>query len=103
MSFKTAPKPNPLKTTTAPSYPRGDACTGWHLVQTPQPGVIQERVPPGTAGVRHRHAVAQQFFYVLRGTATFELAGERLVPGPGEGVHVPPGQAHRVRNEAGSR
>ncbi|OGX89144.1 cupin domain-containing protein [Hymenobacter coccineus] len=85
---------------TAPSYPWGDACTGWHFVQTPGLGVIQERMPPGTAEVRHRHAAAQQFFYVLRGTATFELAGERLVLGPGEGVHVLPGQVHRIQNKA---
>lgn len=85
---------------TAPSYPWGGACTGWHVVQTPRLGVIQERMPPGTAEARHRHAVAQQHFYVLKGTATFELAGERLVLGPGEGVHVQPGQAHRIQNEA---
>ncbi len=92
----------PAKTSlaTAPSYAWGDACTGWHLVNNPQLGVIQETMPPGTAEVRHYHAVAQQFFYVLRGRATFELLGQVLHLGPGEGVHVAPGQAHQLRNEA---
>lgn len=87
-------------TATAPCYAWGNGCTGWHLVQNARLGVIQETMPPGTAEVRHRHAAAQQFFYVLKGTATFELAGERLVLGPGEGVRVLPGQAHRIQNEA---
>ncbi len=55
-------------------------------------------MPPGTAEVRHRHAAAQQFFYVLRGEAAFELAGEQLLLGPSEGLHVQPGQAHSIRN-----
>ena len=58
-------------------------------------------MPPGTAEVRHFHHVAQQFFYVLRGVATFELAGETLQLGPGEGIQVAPGQAHQLRNESG--
>ncbi len=85
---------------TAPSYPWGDACTGWHLVQNPQLGIIQETMPPGTAEVRHYHERAQQFFYVLRGTATFELAGETLYLQAGEGVHVAAGQPHQLRNAA---
>lgn len=85
---------------TAPAYAWGDACTGWHLVQNAQLGIIQETMPPGTAEVRHYHARAQQFFYVLQGKATFELAGETLRLGPGEGLEVPAGQPHQLRNEA---
>ena len=88
-----------ISTATAPAYTWGQACTGWHLVQNARLGVIQETMPPGTAEVRHRHAVAQQFFYVLRGEATFELDGERLTLRAGEGLHVRPGQAHRIQNE----
>ncbi len=59
-------------------------------------------MPPGTAEVRHFHHLAQQFFYVLRGEATFELAGETLRLGPGEGIYVAPRQAHQLRNESGT-
>ncbi|MGI4863684.1 MAG: cupin domain-containing protein [Janthinobacterium lividum] len=86
---------------TAPSYPWGTGCTGWHLVENAALGVIQETMPPGTAEVRHYHERAQQFFYILQGEATFELAGETLHLGPGEGLHVAPGQPHQLRNASG--
>jgi mannose-6-phosphate isomerase-like protein (cupin superfamily) len=89
-----------ISTTTAPSYPWGDACLGWHLVKNPQLGIIQETMPPGTAEVRHYHERARQFFYVLRGEGVFELAGKTLQLAPGEGIEVPPGQPHQLRNEA---
>ncbi len=85
---------------TAPSYTWGEACTGWHLVKNTQLGVIQETMPSGTAEVRHYHQQAQQFFYILHGEATFELAGATLRLGPGEGVHVAPGQPHQLRNDS---
>jgi mannose-6-phosphate isomerase-like protein (cupin superfamily) len=31
--------------------------------------VIEERMPPGTAGQRHRHQRSRQFFFVLEGEA----------------------------------
>ena len=92
--------PAKISLATAPSYPWGNACTGWHLVQNPQLGVIQETMPPGTAEVRHYHERTQQFFYILRGEATFELAGETLRLLPGEGIHVEPETPHQLRNEA---
>ncbi|GAB3638163.1 cupin domain-containing protein [Hymenobacter arcticus] len=85
---------------TAPSYAWGEGCTGWHLVKNEQLGVIQETMPPGTAEVRHYHARATQFFYVLRGKGAFELAGQTLWLGPGEGIEVPAGLAHQLRNES---
>jgi mannose-6-phosphate isomerase-like protein (cupin superfamily) len=92
--------PDKISIATAPSYAWGDACTGWHLVKNALLGVIQETMPPGTAEVRHYHARAQQFFYVLRGQGTFELAGETLRLGPGEGVEVAAGLAHQLCNES---
>ncbi len=88
-----------ISAATAPSYPWGDGCIGWHLVKNAQLGVIQEIMPPGTAEVRHYHERAQQFFYILKGEGTFELAGETQRLGPGEGIEVPPGQPHQLRNE----
>ena len=56
-------------------------------------------MPPGAAEARHKHAAAQQFFYILKGEATFELEGETLLLKPGEGLHIRPGQVHRISNE----
>jgi mannose-6-phosphate isomerase-like protein (cupin superfamily) len=83
---------------TAPHYMWGDECDGWHLVRTPGLSVIQERMPPGASELRHRHAVARQFFFVLSGQLVIELEGEEWALDQGIGVEVSPRKAHQVRN-----
>lgn len=80
-------------------YSWGAACDGWHLLEGEDLSVIEERLPPNASETRHRHARARQFFYVLAGNATLEVEGRRLSVQAGEGVHVPPGAAHQVRND----
>jgi quercetin dioxygenase-like cupin family protein len=76
----------------------GDACDGWRLVADPSLSVIEERMPPGTAEVRHFHRITRQFFYVLSGVLTFELGETNCTVITGEGVEVAPGIEHRVSN-----
>ena len=85
---------------TAQHYAWGSGCDGWHLVQTPTLSVIEERMPPGTAEVRHYHQKANQFFYVLRGTLSMEVGENEFELSPGQGVHVTAGEPHQVRNRA---
>jgi len=82
-------------------YVWGDGCDGWHLVKSDELSVIEERMPPGTAEVRHWHRRAQQFFYILSGRATIEIDGKMVEIGAGEGVHIPAGVAHQMKNESG--
>lgn len=89
-----------VSTDNAEHYNWGDACDGWHLLAGDDLSVIEERMPPGTAEQRHRHARARQFFYVLEGEAALELEGKVHVLCRGEGLHVPPGAAHQMRNES---
>ena len=91
----------PVSRHTADHYTWGDGCDGWHLVRSPALSVIQERMPPGTAESRHRHANARQFFFVLAGELTIERDGAVLVLRAGEGLEIAPGEAHQVLNEAG--
>lgn len=83
----------------AEHYHWGQSCEGWHLLALDDLSVIEERMPPGTFEQRHRHARARQFFYVLEGEATIELEGAVHRLQRGEGLHVPPGSAHQVRND----
>ena len=83
----------------AEHYSWGEKCDGWHLVRTPELSIIQERVPAGGAEVRHYHQHAQQFFFVLSGTASLEVEGEVLCLAPGQGRHVAAGVPHRLANE----
>ncbi|GGY47512.1 hypothetical protein GCM10011297_20390 [Bacterioplanes sanyensis] len=83
---------------TAEHYHWGDGCDGWHLVKSPNLSVIQERLPAGKAEVRHYHQKAEQFFFVLEGEATLEVNGEAITLTPQQGVHVPAGVAHQMKN-----
>ncbi len=90
----------PVSIDTAEHYRWGEVCDGWHLLKLDTLSVIRERVPPGASETRHRHAHARQFFYVLDGLAVLEVDGTRHILGRGQGLHVPPGAAHRFGNES---
>jgi quercetin dioxygenase-like cupin family protein len=93
-------EPRPISIETAAHYAWGGTCDGWHLVRSPALSIIQERMPPGTNEVRHRHAKARQFFYVLRGQLTLECAGTRHRLTAGEGLEIEPGAPHEARNDS---
>jgi mannose-6-phosphate isomerase-like protein (cupin superfamily) len=92
---------NPISKATAEHYTWGNACDGWHLVKNPQLSVIQERMPAGAAEVRHFHHHAQQFFYVLAGEAAMEVDGRTMILSAGEGIWIPAGTPHQMRNDSG--
>ena len=92
--------PKPISTRTAYSYGWGDGCTGWHLVRAQGLSVIEERMPPGTREVRHWHARARQFFYVLSGTLTLVVVVETQVVPARRGIVLRPGTAHQVSNDS---
>ena len=85
---------------TAEHYSWGNNCDGWHLVRTANLSVIEERMPPGASEVRHHHQKASQFFYVLRGTLSIEVAGNEFALAAGQGIHVAASQPHQVRNRS---
>ena|SRR5690625_4002299 len=87
-----------VSTKNAEHYVWGDVCDGWHLVQSASLSVIQERVPPGGAEVRHSHMHAEQFFYVLSGVATIEASGQINCVQSGQGLHIPAGVPHQLSN-----
>lgn len=79
-------------------YTWGRHCDGWHLATSINLSIIQERVPKGCSEVRHLHRKTEQFFYILSGIATLDIAGEVYSLKPQEGVHVPAGVAHTLSN-----
>ena len=89
-----------ISTGNAEHYRWGEASDGWHLLAGDDLSVIEERMPPGSAEQRHRHVQARQFFYVLEGDAVLELEGLQYRLRRGEGLHVPPGIAHQIRNDS---
>ena len=53
---------------------------------------------PGQVHVLHRHAEAEEWYYVVRGTAKIRVGDEEQVCGPGTGVFIPANASHRVEN-----
>jgi mannose-6-phosphate isomerase-like protein (cupin superfamily) len=84
----------------AEHYVWGDACDGWHLLKDPQLSVIHERMPAGATETRHRHHFAQQFFFILSGTATLEINEVAHALHAGQGMHVPAGTVHQFSNRS---
>jgi mannose-6-phosphate isomerase-like protein (cupin superfamily) len=70
---------NPVVSRTFPlkHYLWGNNCDGWNLVDQPGLSVKMERMPPHTAEEAHYHERARQFFFILKGTATFETSEGR--------------------------
>ena len=85
---------------TAPSYSWGDQCLSWRLLDSTNLSVKQELMPPHTAETLHFHHQATQFFYVLSGSATFLINGQKELVQSGEGIQINPGTAHQIANDS---
>ncbi|MCS4269767.1 MULTISPECIES: cupin domain-containing protein [Raoultella] len=86
----------------AEHYVWGDSCDGWYLLNRQDMLIIHEKMPPGTCEKRHYHCLSRQFFFVLQGVLTMELAGKRLEIGAQQGLEIPPGSEHQARNDSDS-
>ena len=84
----------------AEHYSWGADCEGWYLLKDTKLTVIEEQMPAGTAEVRHFHRHAQQFFYMLFGEAIMEVDGQEVRLSAGDGLHIAPGQRHRITNDS---
>ncbi|MXV14394.1 cupin domain-containing protein [Hufsiella ginkgonis] len=89
---------NVFSTATVIPYKWGADCLGWNFIQQPGAAVKQERMPPGTSEILHYHEFAQQFFFILAGTAVFEVDGIETIVGKQQGFSVLPGAKHKITN-----
>jgi mannose-6-phosphate isomerase-like protein (cupin superfamily) len=96
-------------------YVWGDNCDGWNLVDKAELSVKMERMPPHTAEQEHFHQRARQFFFILKGSATFVVVGgvetvggvekargaeTRIEVKAQQGLEIPAGLLHRILNES---
>ncbi|MGC4122047.1 MAG: cupin domain-containing protein [Myxococcales bacterium] len=79
-------------------YVWGEQNDGWRLVRAEGLSVIQEQMRPGTSELRHLHRKARQFFFILSGRASFEVAGATHALEAGQGMEVAPCVPHRFAN-----
>jgi mannose-6-phosphate isomerase-like protein (cupin superfamily) len=81
-------------------YTWGEDCIAWVFVDTDELSVKQERMPQHTAEALHYHEKAQQFFFILKGIATFEVEGKESIVKANEGFYIDPGIKHRIINNS---
>ena len=93
--MKTVSKYNPLQ-----YYKWGENCDGWNLVDEKSLSVKLENMPPHTFEQKHFHEKANQFFYILKGEAVFEIQRERITVKSENGIFIEAGKEHRILNEA---
>ena len=80
-------------------YIWGNNCKAWNLTDNEGLSVKLENMPPQTEEVLHYHNHSQQFFYILKGKAVFEVDDVILFVHEGEGINIEPQQKHRIMNK----
>lgn len=55
-------------------------------------------MPPRVAEVCHAHDHAEQFFYIMLGSATIEIKGTEHALGKNQGISATRGQMHQITN-----
>lgn len=91
--MKPVSKSQPLK-----HYQWEEDCEGWSLLESKEMSIKQERMPPFSSEKWHYHERAQQFFFILKGKALFEIDNKSVELGRGEGLHIKQGKKHRIIN-----
>lgn len=85
---------------TSRHYLWGDQCDAWVLMENHTLSVKLESMPKGTKEKLHFHQKAQQFFYILKGTATFYVNDERKIVHLQQGISIEPEIKHLIANES---
>lgn len=88
---------------TAQHYLWGGHCDSWVLADTPGLSIKQESMPAGAREQLHFHTHAQQFFFILNGSATFYIADNKIVVTEQKGLLIEPGTRHFIANETNDR
>ena len=79
-------------------YKWGDNCDGWNFVSKPEAVIKQELMPAQTAEKLHYHTYAEQFFYILKGQATFLIEEKTFIVDAGNGLRIKAGDKHKITN-----
>ncbi|WP_316802019.1 cupin domain-containing protein [Pedobacter nototheniae] len=81
-------------------YKWGSNCDGWNFISKPDAAIKQELMPAKTAEKLHYHTYAEQFFFILKGEATFLIEGETVKVNANAGLQIEAGNKHKIMNES---
>ena len=82
----------------AEHYIWGGNVDSWHLAKSPKLSVIEECIPSAASETKHYHNETEQFFYVLSGTANFEINNKQHKIECNQGIYVPAKALHKIWN-----
>jgi mannose-6-phosphate isomerase-like protein (cupin superfamily) len=60
--------------------------------------LAEARLSAGSATIPHHHAVTEEIYYILSGTAEMTIEQESCSVEAGDAIAIPPGQRHTIRN-----
>jgi mannose-6-phosphate isomerase-like protein (cupin superfamily) len=55
-------------------------------------------IPPGRSSLAHFHKIAEETYYILRGSALMVVEEKQFPVSPGQVVLIMPGELHRIFN-----
>jgi mannose-6-phosphate isomerase-like protein (cupin superfamily) len=84
---------------TARHYSWGHNCDSWILAGTPGLSIKQELMSAGTKEQMHFHTHARQFFFILKGAATFYLEQQKEIVIEQQGLLIEPMTKHFIANK----
>lgn len=80
-------------------YKWGNNCEAWNFVDNKDISIKLESMPSGAEEILHYHNHAQQFCYIIKGKAVFEVDDVILIVHEGEGLLIEAGKKHRIMNK----
>lgn len=60
--------------------------------------LAEATLAPGAATEPHYHLITEEIYYILRGTGRMQIGNHYRIVGPGDGIAIPPGAPHTIRN-----
>ena len=60
--------------------------------------LAEATLPPGAATQAHYHPQTEEIYYILTGRGQMAIEHERQDVGAGDGIAIPPGKRHQIRN-----
>ena len=63
--------------------------------------LAEARLAIGQATTPHHHAITEEIYYIITGSAEMTLGDETQIVSPGDAIAIPPGLRHTIRNIGG--
>ncbi|MEP7167955.1 MAG: cupin domain-containing protein [Bacteroidota bacterium] len=90
-------------------YKWGNGCHSYIFLNDKNLSVKFEKMPAGTSEEKHFHKLSQQYFFILKGEAVFEIVREdsfgekeKIIVSANEGIHISANTKHKIINASGS-